>query len=120
EERQEARRRPRLRLEGVSDPGARLTLRHRDGHRVPLEIAGVPLEIAGRTQMVVVGRDVTGRARAEAEREWLLRRAAFLAEASASFDAVFDEERILGALAHLSVRDLADTCVILSDRKSVV
>ena len=85
----------------------------RDGHRVPLEIAGVPLEIGGRTQMVIVGRDVTARARAEAEREWLLERSAFLAEASASFDAVLDEERIFDALARLSVRDLADTCVIL-------
>ena len=112
-ERDEARRRAQLRLEGVSDPGYHLTLRHRDGHCVPLEIAGVPLEIDGRTQMVVVGRDVTGRARAEAEREWLLERSAFLAEASASFDAVLDEERIFDALARLSVRDLADTCVIL-------
>ena len=112
-ERAEARRRTQLRLEGVSDPGYQLTMRHRDGHGVPLEIAGVPLEIGGRTQMVVVGRDVTARARAEAEREWLLQRAAFLAEASASFDAVLDEERILDALARLSVRDLADTCVIL-------
>ena len=86
-------RRAQLRLEGVTDPGYQLTLRHRDGHRVPLEIAGVPLEIGGRTQMVVVGRDVTARARAEAEREWLLERSAFLAEASASFDAVLDEER---------------------------
>src|SRR4051794_19617923 len=95
-ERDDARHRARMRLEGVSDPGYQLTLRRRDGRRVPLEIAGVPLEIGGRTQMVVVGRDVTGRARAEAEREWLLRRSAFLAEASASFDAVLDEERILG------------------------
>ena len=86
---------------------------HRDGRRVPLEIAGVPLEIGGRTQMVIVGRDVTARARAEAEREWLLERSAFLAEASASFDAVLDEERIFDALARLAVRDLADTCVIL-------
>ena len=113
DERDEARRRAQMRLEGVSDPGYQLTMLHRDGHRVPLEIAGVPLAIGGRMQMVVVGRDVTGRARAEAEREWLLERAAFLAEASASFDAVLDEERIFDALARLSVRDLADTCVIL-------
>ena len=112
-EREDARRRAQLRLEGVSDPGYQLTLRHRDGHRVPLEIAGVPLELGGRTQMVIVGRDVTARARAQAEREWLLERAAFLAEASASFDAVLDQERILEALARLAVRDLADTCVIL-------
>ena len=112
-EREDARRRAQLRLEGVSDPGYQLTLRHRDGHRVPLEIAGVPLELGGRTQMVIVGRDVTARARAQAEREWLLERAAFLAEASASFDAVLDQDRILDALARLAVRDLADTCVIL-------
>ena len=91
-EREDARRRAQLRLEGVSDPGYQLTLRHRDGHRVPLEIAGVPLELGGRTQMVIVGRDVTARARAQAEREWLLERAAFLAEASASFDAVLDQD----------------------------
>ena len=112
-ERDEAKHRARKRLEGVSDPGYQLTMRHRDGHRVPLEIAGVPLEIGGRQQLVVVGRDVTLRAHAEAEREWLLERAAFLAEASATFDAVLDEERTVEALARLSVRDLADTCVIL-------
>jgi PAS domain S-box-containing protein len=112
-ERDEARRRARMRLEGVSDPGYQLTMRHRDGHRVPLEIAGVPLQVGGVTQMIVVGRDVTERKRAEEEREWLLERAAFLAEASASFDAVLDEERTLDAMARLSVRDLADTCVIL-------
>ena len=71
-ERADARRRAQLRLEGVTGPGNQLTLRHRDGHRVPLEVAGVPLEVGGRTQMVIVGRDVTARARAEAEREWLL------------------------------------------------
>jgi PAS domain S-box-containing protein len=112
-ERADARRRAQLRLEGLTDPGYHLTMLHRDGHRVPLEIAGVPLEIDGHTQMVVVARDVTARARAEAERERLLERTAFLAEASASFDAVLDEERIFDALARLSVRDLADTCVIL-------
>ena len=115
-ERADALRRAERRLEGVTDAGYQLTLRHRDGHAVPLEIAGVPLEVGGRTQMIVVGRDVTQRARAEAERERLLERAAFLAEASASFDEVLDEERTLDALARLSVRDLADTCVILLDR----
>ena len=112
-ERADAQRRVRLRLEGISDPGYQLTLRHRDGHGIPLEIAGVPLEVGGRTQMIVVGRDVTARARAEAERERLLERAAFLAEASAAFDEVLDEERTLDTLARLSVRDRADTCVIL-------
>jgi len=117
-ERADAQRRVRLRLEGISDPGYQLTLRHRDGHGIPLEIAGVPLEVGGRTQMIVVGRDVTARARAEAERERLLERAAFLAEASAAFDEVLDEERTLDALARLSVRDRADTCVILLGRSA--
>ena len=112
-ERADAQRRAELRQEGIVDPEYKLTLRHRDGHAVPLEVAGVPLEVGGRTQMIVVGRDVTERARAEAERERLLERAAFLAEASASFDEVLDEERTLDALARLSVRDLAETCVIL-------
>ena len=68
--------------------------------------------------MVVVARDVTARARAEAERERLLHRAAFLAEASAAFDEVLDEEATLDALARLSVRELADTCVILLGRSA--
>jgi PAS domain S-box-containing protein len=113
EQREASRRRARLRLEGELGPGSQLTICHRDGHRIPMEVAGVPLEVGGRQQMVVVARDVTARARAEAERERLLQRAAFLAEASAAFDAELDEERTLDALARLSVRDLADTCVIL-------
>jgi PAS domain S-box-containing protein len=113
EQRTSARRRARLRLDGQTDPGYQVTIRHRDGHEIPMEVAGVPLEIGGRQQMVVVARDVTARARAEAERERLLERAAFLAEASAAFDAVLDEESTLDELARLSVRDLADTCVIL-------
>jgi hypothetical protein len=68
--------------------------------------------------MVVVARDVTERARAEAERERLLHRAAFLAEASAAFDEVLDEDATLNALARLSVRELADTCVILLGRSA--
>ena len=55
----------------------------------------MPLDVGGRRQMVVVARDVTARARAEAERERLLHRAAFLAEASAAFDAVLDEDATL-------------------------
>jgi len=106
-------RRSRERLAGSGTPGSQLTIRHRDGHEVPMEAAGVPLDVGGRRQLVVVARDVTARARAEAERERLLQRAAFLAEASAAFDAVLDEERTLNTLARLSVRELADTCVIL-------
>ena len=39
---------------------------------VDLELGGVPLEVEGRRQLVVVVRDVTARRRAEAERERLL------------------------------------------------
>jgi PAS domain S-box-containing protein len=113
EQRRDSRKRARLRLAGKGGPGNQLTIRHRDGHRIPMEVAGVPLEVGGRRQMVVVARDVTARARAEEERERLLERAAFLAEASAAFDAVLDEDATLNTLARLSVRDLADTCVIL-------
>ncbi len=113
EQRKDSRKRARMRFEGFSGPGNQLTIRHRDGHRIPMEVAGVPLDVEGRRQMVVVARDVTARARAEAERERLLHRAAFLAEASAAFDAVLDEEATLNTLARLSVRELADTCVIL-------
>ena len=84
-----------MRFAGRSGPGNQLTIRHRDGHRIPMEVAGVPLDVGGRRQMVVVARDVTARARAEAERERLLHRAAFLAEASAAFDEVLDEEATL-------------------------
>src|SRR5215211_2168673 len=114
EQREATRRRAQLRLEGRSEPGYHVAIRHRDGHEVPMEVAGAPLEAGGRRQLVVVARDVTERARAEAERERLLHRAAFLAEASAAFDAELDEERTLEALARLSVRELAETCVILA------
>jgi PAS domain S-box-containing protein len=113
EERSDALERARRRLEGEVEPGYQLSIRTREGRLALLEIAGVPLEIAGRRQLVVVGRDVTARARAEAERERLLVRSHFLAEASAVFDAVLDEERTLQSVARLSVRELADTCVIL-------
>ena len=93
-----------------------MRIRRRDGGRLTLELAGVPLEIAGppvRRQLVVVVRDVTARRRAEAERERLLARSALLAEASALFDQSLDEERTLRSVAELCVRDLADTCVVV-------
>ena len=120
EERDEARRRARLRLErDVIDATYQVQIRRRDGAAVLLELAGVPLEIAGpppRQQLVVVVRDATARARAEAERERLLARAALMAEASSLFDQSLDEERTLRTVAELCVRDLADGC---SDRPSV-
>ena len=81
---------------GSSTPTYTLAMRRRDGDRVMLELAGVPLEIAGRRrQLVVVVRDITARRRAEDERERLLARSALLAEASALFDQSLDEERTL-------------------------
>ena len=117
EERAEAERRARLRAErDLVDTTYALAIRRRDGGHVMLELAGVPLEIAGppaRTQLVVVVRDITARRRAEAEREQLLARFALLAEASALFDQSLDEERTLRSVAELCVRDLADTCVVV-------
>ena len=116
-ERSEAERRARLRAEqDLVDTTYTVRIRRRDGGRLTLELAGVPLELAGppvRHQLVVVVRDVTARRRAEAERERLLARSALLAEASALFDQSLDEERTLRSVAELCVRDLADTCVVV-------
>lgn len=107
------RRRAALRLEGTQGPGYQVSLRHRDGRMLALEVAGAPLEVQGHHQLVVVARDVTARAQAEVERERVLQQARFLAEASAAFDEVLDEERTLQSMARLSVRELAYTCVVL-------
>ena len=100
--RQGVRRRAALRLEGTVGPGNQVSLRHRDGRMLALEVAGAPLEVQGHHQLVVVARDVTARAQAEVERERVLQRARFLAEASAAFDEVLDEERTLQSMARLS------------------
>ena len=115
-EREEAARRARLRIERDLVDTYTVGIRRRDGGRSTLELAGVPLEIAGppvQRQLVVVVRDVTARRRAEAERERLLARFSLLAEASALFDQSLDEERTLRSIAELCVRDLADTCVVV-------
>jgi PAS domain S-box-containing protein len=116
-ERDEAARRARLRIErDLVDTTYTVGMRRRDGGLATLELAGVPLEIAGppvQRQLVVVVRDVTARKRAEAERERLLARFSLLAEASALFDQSLDEERTLRSIAELCVRDLADTCVVV-------
>jgi PAS domain S-box-containing protein len=113
-DRDEARRRIDARLRrGLVDPGYGLGIRRRDGMRVELDVAGVPLEVAGRRQLVVVVRDVTARRHAERERERVLSRSALLAEASELFDQTLDEQQTIDSVAHLCVRDLADTCVIV-------
>ena len=111
--RDEARRRAIARTEeGLVDPTYRLGLRRRDGGVAELELAGVPSTAAGRRQLVVVVRDVTARRRADEERERLHARSDLLAEASALFDQTLDQERTMRAVAALSMRELADACVV--------
>ena len=114
DEREDARRRAAARIEqGAVEAALALTLRRRDGATLDLEVGGVPLDVEGRHQLVVVVRDVSERRRAEAEREALLRRSALVAEASELFDQSLNEERTMDSVARLCVRELADTCVIL-------
>ena len=114
DEREDARRRAAARIEqGAVESALALTLRRRDGATLDLEVGGVPLDVEGRHQLVVVVRDVSERRRAEAEREALLRRSALVAEASELFDQSLNEERTMDSVARLCVRELADTCVIL-------
>jgi PAS domain S-box-containing protein len=119
-QRDEARRRAVARLDDdLVDPTYQLTMERRDGARVQLELAGVPLRVEGRRQLVVVARDVSARRAAEDERERLLRRTALAAEASELFDQTLDEERTIESIARLSVRELADTCLIALGDPSV-
>ncbi|HWM09704.1 MAG TPA: PAS domain-containing protein, partial [Solirubrobacteraceae bacterium] len=99
--------------EGDVRPRLPLTLRHRAGPLVDVEVGGMQLVVEDRAQLVVVVRDVTERRRAESERERLLARAALLAEASEHFDRSLDEELTMQSVARLCVRDVATTCVIL-------
>ncbi len=122
DDREDVRRRAAARIEeGAVEPALALTLRRRDGATLDLEVGGVPLDVEGRHQLVVVVRDVSERQRAEAEREALLRRSALLAEASEVFDQSLDEQLTMDSVARLCVRELADTCVILlgSERERV-
>jgi PAS domain S-box-containing protein len=116
-EREEARQRAAARIDqGWVQPGRAVTMRRRDGAHVDLEVGGVPLEVEGRQQLVVVVRDVSERRRAEAEREALLHRTTLLAEASELFDQSLDEQLTIASVARLCVRELADTCVVLLGR----
>jgi PAS domain S-box-containing protein len=104
-----------------------MTIRHHSGHLVDLETAGIPLDVDGHRQIVVVMRDITARKRAQGERERLLvrerearteaeeatRRADFLAEASAVFDESLDESETLESVARLMVRDFAAACLLV-------
>ena len=125
--RHDARRRASLRVErGAVDPHYELVVTHRSGRLVDLEVAGVPLRIDERDQLVVVVRDITARKRAEAEREQALamerqarelaeaaeRRMSLLAGASALFDETLDEGETLERVARLTVAEVADTCVV--------
>jgi PAS domain S-box-containing protein len=130
EQREEARSRADLRRDrGLVDPNYQLTLRHRSGRMLDLEVAGVPLEIEGAQQLVIVVRDVTARRRAEQERERLLvaereahaeaqaahRRSRFLAESSVAFEQSLDVQRTTELAAALAVHEApANAMVVLS------
>jgi PAS domain S-box-containing protein len=94
-------------------PGRPLSMHRRDGAWVELDVGFTGFEVEDGRQLVVVVRDITARRRAEVERERLLARSALLAEASVLFDRSLDEAITIRRVAELSVRDIAQTCVIL-------
>jgi PAS domain S-box-containing protein len=113
DQRAEARRRAAARVdEGLVETNYVLTLRRKDGGTLDVEIAGAPLEVEGRTQLVLVARDITARRAAEDAREGEARRFAFLADVGASFEQTRSVQRTIEAAAQLSVAEHADTCVI--------
>jgi len=117
----------RRRLEAAGELREEVTLRHRDGSLVELEVAGVPLRLEGRTQLVVVARDVTARRQAERERERLLvaeqaaradaeaaeRRARYLVAVGTALEEGMSVRRTADRLARAVVGDYAETCVLL-------
>jgi PAS domain S-box-containing protein len=126
EDREGARTRAIERIsDDTVDPHYTLRLRHRDGRMLDLEVAGVPLTIGERQQLVVVVRDISARRRAEAERERLLEleqsaraeaeRAhagvSFLAALGAALEQALDVVATLEAAARVAVREQATTCL---------
>ncbi|MGZ8750165.1 MAG: SpoIIE family protein phosphatase, partial [Pseudonocardia sp.] len=107
---------PRLmaQLQAMQD-GESLTevweVRHRDGRWVPLELS---MRSAGQGRLQAVGRDVTARRRAEAEREELLERERaanhrlrLLQDATAALSAAATPEQV-GAIMIAQLRQLLD------------
>jgi PAS domain S-box-containing protein len=102
--------------------------RHKDGRDLHVSLSITPFyDDQGNTLgSVIVGRDVSERARAYQERERLLareqaaraeaasaqRRLTFLAEASRELAASLDYELTLERVAHLAVPTIADACVV--------
>ena len=128
EARDEARARADVRRKReLVDPHYELAVRHRAGTVLDLEVAGVPLEIEGAQQLVIVVRDVTARRRAEGERERLLaaerdaraeaeaahERSRFLAEASAAFDQSLDVQRTTELAAALAIKDAPSSAMVV-------
>ncbi len=128
EDRAGARERAGLRDEqALTDPHYALRLRRRDGRDLDLEVAGVPLQVEDRRQLVIIVRDVTARRRDEQERERLLaaerqarteaeagrRRARFLAEASAAFERSLDLRRAAELTAQLPLAEHATMAAVL-------
>ena len=79
--------------------------RRSNGQEFPVDAAIVKLDIDGAGGMTVTLRDITEQTRVETEHR-------FLADVGAVLASTLDYEETLGNVARLSVRDLADVCII--------
>lgn len=100
--------------------------RRKDGKTFPVEASLRPFTVNGRTQFVLVARDITERRQVEEDREQLLAREraahaeaeaaqwrfAFLAEASTLLTSSLDYATTLERVARLAVPYVADWCLI--------
>jgi len=97
-----------------------ISIVHKDGHHVVLNLTLVPIQVGEQTTGVYgIAQDITARRRTEAERDTLLarataaeQRAAFLAHAGELLTASLDYETTLRSIAQLVVPDLADWCAV--------
>jgi PAS domain S-box-containing protein len=106
-ERHVATGRRRVPWDGMELPGL-----HKDGREIPLEITFGEFVRDGRHYFTGIMRDITERKSAEAERERLLERESFLAEASAILASSLHYQVTLRRVTRLAVPRIADYCVI--------
>jgi PAS domain S-box-containing protein len=97
----------RVPWDGMELPGL-----HRDGREIPLEITFGEFVRDGRHYFTGIMRDITERKNAEVERERLLERESFLAEASAILASSLRYQVTLRRVTRLAVPRMADYCVI--------
>jgi PAS domain S-box-containing protein len=98
---------------GADDVSAQLTGEDRpgisglrkNGEEFPAEAAVSTLDIAGARLFTVVLRDITERRRVEREQR-------LLAEAGATLGSTLERQDILGQVARLAVRGVADVCIV--------